>query len=250
MKNLLIVLLAAGLVLSLGACGGTPSGSPASREEGASPAAPAPESSAAPSQGESAPESGAASSQGEDSPESGTASSQGEAPEESGADPAEEEKAGKAAVVVCFSATGTTKRVAELISAETGAELLELVPETAYTAEDLRYTDDSCRANREMADENARPAISGDLSGAADCEVLYLGYPIWWGTAPRIIQTFLESVSLEGTRVYLFCTSGGSGVEQSVGDLQRLYPDIDIVSGRRLNGAGQAEVRQWLESLA
>ena len=89
------------------------------------------------------------------------------------------------------------------------------------------YNDDNCRANQEMNDDTARPAISNDLSAVSEYDVIYLGYPIWWGTAPRIIQTFIKSIS----------------------DLQQLYPDINIADGKRLNNATESDIREWIQSL-
>lgn len=151
--------------------------------------------------------------------------------------------------VIYFSATGTTAEVADMIAAETGADIFEIVPESEYTSDDLNYNDDNCRANTEMNDASARPAISNDLSAASEYDVVYLGYPIWWGTAPRIIQTFLESYDLSEATVYTFCTSGSSGVEQSVKDLQDLYSEINIVSGKRLNGATSSDIQDWISNL-
>lgn len=232
MKKRVFALLAAVVfALSLAACGGSPAAS-------SGPASPSSSSPSSPSSS-SRPESRSA-------PASG-----GEQPPESGAEPAPEQEAAPAApAVVYFSATGTTAKVAELIAAETGGSLFEIVPEVPYTAADLAYTNNDCRANKEMEDAAARPAIGSDLSGVSGCEAVYLGYPIWWGTAPRIIQTFLDSGALDGATVYLFCTSGGSGVEQSVRDLQGLYPRVNIVGGRRLNGASQADVQEWITGLS
>lgn len=151
--------------------------------------------------------------------------------------------------VVYFSATGTTAEVAKLIAEETGADIFEIVPEEAYTSDDLNYNDNDRRANKEMNDDTARPAISSDLSEVSEYDVIYLGHPIWWGTAPRIVQTFLEKYDISQASVYTFCTSGGSGIEQSVKDLQSLYSDINIVSGKRFSGATEADVKEWVESL-
>lgn len=151
--------------------------------------------------------------------------------------------------VVYFSATGNTEEVAEIIAAQAGADIFEIVPETEYTSEDLNYTDDSCRANQEMEDDSARPAISSDLSAVEEYDVIFLGHPIWWGTAPRIIQTFLESYDLSGATIYTFCTSGGSGIDRSVSDLQSLYPELNIVSGRRFSGSLEESVEAWLGEL-
>lgn len=170
--------------------------------------------------------------------------------EQTGAEQAETERTDtEKTAVVYFSATGTTAEVAKLIADETDADIFEIVPQEVYTSEDLNYNDDNCRANLEMNDDTARPAINGDLSKVSDYDRIYLGYPIWWGTAPRIIQTFLESYDLSGAKIYTFCTSGGSGVEQSVKDLQEMYTEMDIVSGKRLNGATESDVTAWIEGL-
>lgn len=152
--------------------------------------------------------------------------------------------------VVYFSATGTTKEVARIIAGTLNTEAVEIIPEEAYSSDDLDYNNDNCRANKEMNDDSARPAIKNDLSAVMDCDSIYIGYPIWWGTAPRIIQTFLEAYDLSGKTVYTFCTSGGSGVEKSVSDLQKLYKDVTIVSGKRFSaGASEEEVKEWLNEI-
>ena len=155
---------------------------------------------------------------------------------------------GKSAVVY-FSATGNTAEAVQIIAGETGADIFEIVPQEVYTSEDLNYNDDNCRANQEMNDDNARPAIADDLSVVSEYDRIYLGYPIWWGTAPRIIQTFLEEYDLSQATIYIFCTSGGSGVEQSVRDLQSLYPDTNIIEGKCFSSASAEDVKSWIESL-
>ena len=160
----------------------------------------------------------------------------------------EQENEEKVAVVY-FSGTGNTREVADLLAKETDADIFEIIPKNMYTSDDLNYNDDNCRANQEMNDESARPAISNDLSVVSEYDVIYLGYPIWWGTAQRIIQTFIESYDISGATVYMFCTSGGSGIEKSISDLQQLYPDVNIVDGKRLNDATELDIREWIESL-
>ncbi len=160
----------------------------------------------------------------------------------------EQENEEKVAVVY-FSGTGNTREVADLFAKETDADIFEIIPKNMYTSDDLNYNDDNCRANQEMNDESARPAISNDLSAVSEYDVIYLGYPIWWGTAPRIIQTFIESYDISGATVYMFCTSGGSGIEKSISDLQQLYPDVNIVDGKRLNDATELDIREWIRSL-
>lgn len=162
----------------------------------------------------------------------------------------QQENDGKAvAAVVYFSGTGNTREAANLLAKEADADIFEIIPENMYTADDLNYNDDNCRANQEMNDESARPAISNDLSAVSEYDVIYLGYPIWWGTAPRIIQTFIESYDISGATVYTFCTSGGSRIENSISDLQQLYPDVNIVDGKRLNDATESDIKEWIESL-
>ena len=101
-----------------------------------------------------------------------------------------------------------------------------------------------------MNDEDARPEIAKDLSAAENADAIYIGYPIWWGTAPKIIYTFLESYDLSGKAIYLFCTSGGSGVEQSVRDLQQEYPELKIISGRRFSaGTSAQDIQEWVSEL-
>lgn len=160
-----------------------------------------------------------------------------------------EQKKEQKVAVVYFSGTGNTREVANVLAKEAEADIFEIIPENMYTADDLNYNDDKCRVNQEMNDDSARPAISNDLSVVSEYDVIYLGYPIWWGTAPRIIQTFIENYDISGATVYMFCTSGGSGIESSISDLQMLYPDINIVDGKRLNDATETDIREWIESL-
>lgn len=157
---------------------------------------------------------------------------------------------GERTMVIYFSATGNTAKAAKALADALGCRSAEIVPAEPYTAEDLNYNDSACRANAEMNDAAARPEIASDLSEAENCRVIYLGYPIWWGTAPRIINTFLESYDLSGAVVYTFCTSGGSGVDRSVKDLQEAYPQYNIISGHRFSsGVTEADAAEWLASL-
>ena len=119
-------------------------------------------------------------------------------------------------LVVYFSATGNTESMAETIAEVTGADIYEIVPEDPYTSEDLNYSDDNCRANQEMNDESTRPAISGEIENIDEYDTIFLGYPIWWGTMPRIINTFLDTYDLSGKTIMPFCTSGSSGISAAV----------------------------------
>ena len=156
-------------------------------------------------------------------------------------------EAQKASAVVYFSATGNTEKIAEKMAGILNADLYEIVPSETYTDEDLNYNDNSCRANQEMNDENARPEIQNDLSDVENYDTVYLGYPIWWGTAPRIIDTFLETYDLTDKNVYVFCTSGSSGIENSMKDLSK---KVNIIDGRRFKtDTTDNAIEEWLKSL-
>lgn len=149
-------------------------------------------------------------------------------------------------LVVYFSCTGNTKAVAEKISQLTGADLYEIVPAEPYTAEDLNYNNDNCRANREMDDPSARPAIGSNAVDISAYDTFYIGYPIWWGTIPRIINTFLDTYDLSGKTVMPFCTSGGSGVSKSVSDIRAQEPAADIRDGLKANGSSDSSIDEWI----
>lgn len=155
---------------------------------------------------------------------------------------------GSGVLVVYFSCTGNTKKAAEKIAALTGGDIYEIVPAEPYSAADLNYNNDDCRANREMNDPTARPAIGGDKADISEYDTVIIGYPIWWGTMPRIINTFIESCELSGKTVLPFCTSGSSGISRSVSDIKAAAPTADVRDGLRTSGAGDAELEKWLRA--
>lgn len=138
-------------------------------------------------------------------------------------------------VVAYFSATGTTARAAREVARITGGTLHAIEPADPYTAADLDWHDRSSRSSVEMASPQARPTIRSGTDELPACDVLFIGYPIWWDQAPRIIQTFLESHEWNGTRLIPFATSGGSGVANSVAALKRAYPGRNWEEGLLLN---------------
>lgn len=153
-------------------------------------------------------------------------------------------------LVVYFSATGSTRGVAEHIADIVGADLFEIVPEKPYTGADLDYRDASSRASREQDDPAARPAIHGEVEDMGQYGVVFLGYPIWHGQAPKIISTFLEGCDLSGKTVIPFCTSGGSGIHGSEGALNALAPQARWRSGERFGaGASREAVKDWVDGL-
>ncbi|MCC8126218.1 MAG: aldo/keto reductase [Clostridiales bacterium] len=155
-------------------------------------------------------------------------------------------------LVAYFSCTGTTRQIAGWIAEETAADLYEITPETPYTADDLNYNQSSSRANQEQADSSARPAVSGRVENISQYDVIFLGYPIWHGQAPRIISTFLESYDLSGVTIIPFCTSHSSGIGSSAENLHSLCPDtVTWMDGRRFSGNASAEtVKEWVNGLA
>lgn len=166
-------------------------------------------------------------------------------PDPSSSEPEQTEE-GERTLVVYFSATGNTKAVAEKIAELTGADIYDIVPAEPYTADDLDYNVSDCRANREMNDASARPAIGGDSIDVSGYDTVMIGYPIWWGTMPRIINTFLDTYDLSGKVILPFCTSGGSGVSQSASDIRSAEPDADVRAGLRARNAQDSGIESWL----
>lgn len=175
------------------------------------------------------------------------------APESSAAESASEtetEAEGTKVLVAYFSATGTTEGVAEHIANGLNADLYEIVPEDPYTDADLNYNDNNSRTTIEMNDPSARPAISGSVDNMDQYDIVFLGYPIWWGEAPRIVNTFMESYDFSGKTIVPFCTSGGSGMGSSATNLEQLTSGANWLDGRRLNGSDSLDtVMEWVNGL-
>ena len=153
-------------------------------------------------------------------------------------------------LIAYFSCTGNTEAIANHLNSILDADLYEIVPEVPYTSEDLNYGDSSSRTSIEMNDPDARPAISGSVENMEDYDVVFLGYPIWWGDAPRIISTFLESYDFDGKTIVPFCTSGSSGIGSSADDLQALTSGATWLDGQRFSGGASEEtVAAWVNGL-
>lgn len=151
-------------------------------------------------------------------------------------------------LVAYFSATGTTKKLAEYAADAMGADLYEIVPAELYTSADLNYNNSGCRANKEMDDPSARPEINGSVENMADYDIVFVGYPIWWGEAPRIVSTFIESYDFTGKTVVTFSTSGGSGHNDR--SIKELAEGADWITGKRLkSSSSQSDVAEWISSL-
>lgn len=152
----------------------------------------------------------------------------------------------KKTLVTYFSATGTTRAVAEQLAKVAQADLFEIAPQQPYTAADLDWTNKKSRSSVEMSDPNSRPAIKGQCD-VAQYDVVYIGFPIWWYTAPTIINTFIEQHNLKGKTIRLFATSGGSTIDKSVKDLQSRYPELNIQDGRLLNSPNASQLEGFVK---
>lgn len=153
-------------------------------------------------------------------------------------------------LVAYFSVTNTTEGIAELIADSISADLYEIVPEEPYTDADLNYGDDNSRTSIEMNDSSARPAISGSVDNMEQYDVVFVGYPIWWGEAPRILDTFMESYDFSGKTIVPFCTSGSSGIGSSATNLADLTEGAMWLAGTRFAGGSSREtVVDWVNSL-
>ena len=155
-----------------------------------------------------------------------------------------------ATLVVYFSNTGNTKAVAEHIASGLDADIYEIVPEDPYTDADLYYNDNNSRSTQEMNDPSVRPVISGSVENMDQYDTIYIGYPIWWGEAPRIMNTFVESYDFTDKTVILFCTSSSSSMGLSATALEEFAGSGTWLEGQRFSeNESESEVMEWINSL-
>ena len=161
------------------------------------------------------------------------------------------ELTGSSILVVYFSTDDTVRAAAYTIADALSADLFEIRPVEPYTAEDVNYHNRQSRTSIEQNDPQARPAIASLPEDLSRYDTVILGYPIWWGQAPRILYTFMESVDLSGKTIIPFCTSGSSGVGSSASNLQKMTGESTVwLDAKRIsNGSGAEEIRAWAESL-
>lgn len=153
-------------------------------------------------------------------------------------------------LVAYFSATGTTKGVAEKIASVTGGDLYEILAAEPYSSDDLNYNDSSSRSTKEQDDKNVRPEIGSEAISLEGYSTIYLGFPIWWGEEPRILDTFAESYSFEGITVIPFCTSGGSGIGRSGSNMEALAGSGTWLEGKRFDGGvSEEDLKAWIDGL-
>lgn len=153
-------------------------------------------------------------------------------------------------LVAFFSASGVTRRAAEKLAAAAGGDLYEIRPAVPYTRADLNWQDKRSRSSLEMADPASRPELADTDASVAGYDRIFLGFPIWWYTAPRIIRSFLESYDFSGKTIILFATSGGSGLGKTAKELASSCPGAKIVEGKLLNGRlSEKELKEWVSGL-
>ncbi len=150
-------------------------------------------------------------------------------------------------LVSYFSASGVTKGVAERIASAVNGDLFIIEPVEKYTDADLNWRDKNSRSSIEMNDKSSRPAILNKVSNLDEYEKIVIGFPVWWYTAPTIINTFIEENDLNGKKVYIFVTSGGSSETGSFKDLKEKYPSINFVDAKRFTGNESNDIyTNWL----
>lgn len=152
-------------------------------------------------------------------------------------------------LVAYFSATGTTKDLAEKLAKVVGADIFEIKPTKPYTEKDLDWMDKNSRSSVEMKNIDYRPEIKEKLTNMADYDVIYVGFPIWWYIAPTIINTFLESYDLSGKTIVPFATSGGSGMGKTNDVLSRSCNGKLIEGKRFLTSVSEKELKEWAEKV-
>ena len=151
-------------------------------------------------------------------------------------------------LVAVFSASGVTKRVGQEIARISGGDFFEIVPVERYTNADLNYMNSRSRSSVEMNDPSARPELAGRVSDMESYDTVIIGFPIWWGVAPRIIETFLESYDFSGKTIIPFCTSGGSGVGRSDTALHKnVSGNVNWGKGVQINRPNESTIKSWLE---
>ena len=153
-------------------------------------------------------------------------------------------------LVAYFSASGTTRKIAEMIAKVSEADLYEITPKQPYSKADLNWMDKKSRSSVEMSDKKFRPEITDTDAQIDGYDEVILGFPIWWYVAPTIINTFLESYDFSGKKIVLFATSGGSGFGNTVSELKPSAPNAVIVEGKVFNKTTKEEIAEWVKRIS
>ena len=154
-------------------------------------------------------------------------------------------------LVAYFSATGTTKAVSKTLAKAANADVYEIIPEKLYTSADLNWQNENSRSSLENADEKARPALADKKAGIQNYDVIFLGFPIWWYRAPKIINTFLENYDFSGKTIILFATSGGSRLGKSAEYLKTSCSKTTVIKDGKIfqKNTSEEELKTWIKSL-
>ena len=169
-------------------------------------------------------------------------------PQNNQPEPTKEVSQEEKVLVVYFSATGNTKKVGDMIAAITGGDTYEILAKEEYASDDLNWHDNKSRTTFEQNDSSCRPEIGSEPITLEGYSKVYLGYPIWWGIAPRIMDTFVETYDFSGITVIPFCTSGSSGVGDSAKNLEELAGSGTWVEGTRLaTDISEEELTSWIQ---
>lgn len=153
-------------------------------------------------------------------------------------------------LVAYFSASGVTKGVAEKLAKSANAELFEIIPKHPYTKEDLNWKDKQSRSSVEMNDRSCRPEISSNISDISQYDFVFIGFPVWWYREPSIIDTFMEAYDFSGKTIIPFCTSGGSPLGESVGNIQSLAKGANVLNGRKFSSeVSEDELKKWIDEV-
>lgn len=153
-------------------------------------------------------------------------------------------------LVAYFSASGTTRKIAEMIAQAAEADLFEIMPKQPYSKADLNWIDTKSRSSVVMSDKKFRPEIIEPDFLINKYDEIILGFPIWWYVAPTIINTFLESYDLTGKKIVLFATSGGSGFGNTVSELKESAPNAVMVEGKVFNKTTKQEISEWVKRIS
>ena len=153
-------------------------------------------------------------------------------------------------LVAYFSASGVTEKVAKELASVEGGDLFQICPEAPYTAADLDWTNKQSRSTLEMQDLNCRPAICGQVQDMAQYDTVFLGFPIWWGREPSVVDTFLTAYDFKEKYIIPFCTSGGSGMGDTNAKLQQSCKGAKLIEGQVFNpDVSKADLSAWVDSL-
>ena len=150
-------------------------------------------------------------------------------------------------LVAYFSASGVTAKAAEAIAKAVGGELYEIIPQAPYTAADLNWNDKHSRSSGEMQDEQSRPALAAPVKDLTGYDTVFVGFPIWWGVEPRVVDTFLDQAGLSGKKIIPFATSGGSGMPYAEKHLRSQYPGLAWKTGSLVNTGAAGWARDVLK---